>query len=159
MTERAIKRLHKQPGWEDVKKIEHKLERKWRQSKKDAKNNQQRQQLLEVGDCIPQWIVALVCTQQPQVQFYVFPRIFLLLPVIFIDGNAQNSGHRLDNDNQTHLVLASCKLVIEKTYYGRVLKGVFFLTSLLPAFPAWSLLPLISAPTGFHDWSLVTRLA
>ena len=33
----------------------------------------------------------------------------------FIDGPVQNSGQRLDNANQTHLVLASDKLVLQKT--------------------------------------------
>ena len=34
----------------------------------------------------------------------------------FIDGTALKSGQRLDNDNRTHLVLASGKLVLQKTY-------------------------------------------
>ena len=32
----------------------------------------------------------------------------------FINGTAQSSGQRLDNVNQTHLVLASGKLVLPK---------------------------------------------
>ena len=34
----------------------------------------------------------------------------------FIDGPAKNSGPRLDNVNQTHLVLASGKLVLQKKF-------------------------------------------
>ena len=36
----------------------------------------------------------------------------------FIDGPAQNSGQRLDNVNQTLLVLASGKLVLRKKTYA-----------------------------------------
>ena len=35
----------------------------------------------------------------------------------FIDGPAQNTGQRLDNINQTHLVLARGKLVLQKSVY------------------------------------------
>ena len=36
----------------------------------------------------------------------------------FIDGPAKNSGQRLDNVNQTHLVLASGKPVLKKNLTG-----------------------------------------
>ena len=54
-------------------------------------------------------------TQQPRVRFLAFPRIFLLMLLILIDGTAYDSVQRLDNVNQMHLVLASGKLVQQKT--------------------------------------------
>ena len=42
------------------------------------------------------------------------PRIFLLMLLRFIDGTAENSGQRLDNDNRTHLGLVGGKLVLQK---------------------------------------------
>ena len=42
------------------------------------------------------------------------PRIFLLMLLRFINGTAKNSRQRLDNVNQTHLVLAIGKLVQQK---------------------------------------------
>ena len=41
--------------------------------------------------------------------------------LIFIDGTAQNSGQRFDNVNQTHLVLASCKLVLPEKMLSHIL--------------------------------------
>ena len=42
------------------------------------------------------------------------PKNFSLMLLRFIDGTAQNSWQRLDYVNQTHLVLASGKLVLQK---------------------------------------------
>ena len=56
----------------------------------------------------------LLFTQQPQVRFSPFPIIFLLMLLIFIDGTAGSSGQILDNVNQTYVVPASGKLVIQK---------------------------------------------
>ena len=60
-------------------------------------------------------VAYLLLTQQHWVQFLAFPRIFLLMLLTFIDWTAQNSGQRLDNVNKTHLVLASGKLVLQKS--------------------------------------------
>ena len=66
----------------------------------------------------------------------VIPKNFLLILPRFIDGSAQNSGQRLDNVNRTHLVLASGKLVRQKTLFP--FNNLAFATN-LEAFP---LLPL-----------------
>ena len=50
----------------------------------------------------------------PHVRFLTFPRIFLQMLLRFIAGTASNIGRRLDNVHQTHLVLASGKLVLQK---------------------------------------------
>ena len=71
---------------------------------------------VQVGrGCIRRSEVAyLLLAQQPQVQLLVFPRIFLYMLLRFIDSTAKNSGQRLDNVNQTHLVvLASGKLELK----------------------------------------------
>ena len=39
----------------------------------------------------------------------------ILMLLRFIDSTALNSGQRLDNFNQTHLVLASGKLAMQKS--------------------------------------------
>ena len=54
-------------------------------------------------------VAHLLLTQQFQVQFSAFPRIFLLMLLRFIHSTAYNSGHSLDNVNRTHLVLARGK--------------------------------------------------
>ena len=54
----------------------------------------------------------------PRVEFSAYLRIFLLMVISFTAGTALNSGQRLDNVNQTHLALASDKLVLQK---GRLL--------------------------------------
>ena len=56
----------------------------------------------------------MLLTQQPLVRFSAVPNFFLTL-LRFIDDMAKNSGQRLDNVNQTHLVLASGKLVLQKS--------------------------------------------
>ena len=53
----------------------------------------------------------LLLTQQPQIQFWAFPRICILMLLRFID---RIYCQRLDNVNQTNLVLASAKLVLQK---------------------------------------------
>ena len=53
---------------------------------------------------------------RPWVQFLGFPRTFLLLLPEFIDGTSYNTGLRLDSVNQTHLALASGKLVLQKHF-------------------------------------------
>ena len=45
------------------------------------------------------------------------PKILLML-LRFIDSAALNSGERLENVNQTHLVLARGKLVLQKSQEG-----------------------------------------
>ena len=40
----------------------------------------------------------------------------------FTDATAQNTAQRLDNVTQTHLVLASGKLVLQKTYFAMIIK-------------------------------------
>ena len=57
----------------------------------------------------------LLLTQQPWVPFSAFPKNFLWVLQGFIDGTALYSGQRLYNVNQTHLVLASGKLVLRET--------------------------------------------
>ena len=42
---------------------------------------------------------------------------FLLMLLIFIDNTALNNRQKFDSVNQTHLVLASCKLVLLKMIY------------------------------------------
>ena len=59
-------------------------------------------------------VACLVLTKKPWVRVSEFPRIFLSMLVIFIDGTTLNSGQRLANVNQTHLELVSGKLVLQK---------------------------------------------
>ena len=65
------------------------------------------------GGRIAQWIAFLLHTQQPQVWFSAFLKNKLMLQRL-IDSPASNSGQRLDHVNQTHLVLDSGKLVLQK---------------------------------------------
>ena len=60
----------------------------------------------------------------PQVQFLVFLRFFLLMLLSFIDGIALNRGKSLDNNNQTHQVLASSKLVLKNLLFIPFLCGL-----------------------------------
>ena len=75
-------------------------------------------------------VAYLLLTQQPQVCFSAFPRLCLYVLLIFIDSTGSNSGQRLDNVNQPHLVLASGKLVFLKIFYVMELKSVFLSTLL-----------------------------
>ena len=61
-------------------------------------------------------VAYLLFTQQFQVWFSAFLRIFLLMLLIIINGTAVNSGERLDNINQIPLVLASGKRVLLKCF-------------------------------------------
>ena len=61
----------------------------------------------------------LLPNQQPKVQIPAFSKIFKGNFEVADVGRrlaAKNSGQRLDNVNQTHLVLASGKLILQKTY-------------------------------------------
>ena len=53
-------------------------------------------------------------TQQPQVRLSTFPKVFLVVAEIYGRPCLEASGQRLDNDNQTHLLLASGKLLLQK---------------------------------------------
>ena len=57
----------------------------------------------------------LLLYQLSQILFSVFPRIFLSMLLIFIDGTAQSNAQSLDSVNRTYLVLASGKLA-QKNY-------------------------------------------
>ena len=48
-----------------------------------------------------------------------------LMQLRFIDGTAKNSGQRLDNVYQSHLVLASGKLVRQKKILFKIKKKIF----------------------------------
>ena len=50
----------------------------------------------------------------PELESQSVQDFFILMLLLFIDGIAQNSGQMLDNVNQTHLVLASAKLLLQK---------------------------------------------
>ena len=52
------------------------------------------------------------------VRFSAFPRIFILMFLRFTGSTNLNSGQRLDNVNQTHLVLVSGKVVLQKGQKG-----------------------------------------
>ena len=57
-------------------------------------------------------VAYLLLTQQPWVRFSLFSRIFLLTSLRFM--GSEEGGQRLDNVNETHLVLAGGKLVLQK---------------------------------------------
>ena len=57
----------------------------------------------------------------------------------FIDGTAKNSGQRLDNVYQTHLVLASGKLVRQKKILFKIKKKIFVTFLWFPDLQVFSL--------------------
>ena len=62
-----------------------------------------------------QWMCSRFAPSIPGFDFSVFPRIFLLMLLRFIDCTAYcNIGQRLDNVDQTHLALVGGKLVLQK---------------------------------------------
>ena len=66
---------------------------------------------------VAQWIAYLLPTLQPRIQIPAFPIFFsdeFLMLLSLTDGTVLKSGQRLDNVDQTHLVLASGKLVLQK---------------------------------------------
>ena len=67
-----------------------------------------------------------VLTKKPWVRVPEFPRIFLSMLVIFIDGTTSlNSGQRLAIVNQTHLELVGGKLVLQKLEVFGLIKNNF----------------------------------
>ena len=70
-------------------------------------------------------VAYLLLTQQPWVRYSVFPRIFLLMLLRFIDSTALNIGQILEYVNWTHLALASGKLILQnKTYWTNFLCSI-----------------------------------
>ena len=49
-------------------------------------------------------VASLLLAQRPQFRFLAFSKNFPKMLLKFIASTAQNSGHRLDNVNQTHQV-------------------------------------------------------
>ena len=58
----------------------------------------------------------LLSTQQPQVRISVFPKIYFDVAEIYQRPWLEESGQRLENVDQTYLVLASGKLVPQKRF-------------------------------------------
>ena len=56
----------------------------------------------------------MLFTQQPQVRVSAFPIIYVDVAEIYRQGWLEESGLRLENVDQTHLVLASGKIVLQK---------------------------------------------
>ena len=52
-------------------------------------------------------VAYLLLIQNPWIRFLALLRTFLLMLLKFIDGTILNSGQRLDNVNQSHVVQAS----------------------------------------------------
>ena len=69
---------------------------------------------LSVGELDSTKVANLLLTQ---VWFFPFTRVLLLMLQRFIDGIASTSGQSLDNVNLTSLVLASCKLALQKNNF------------------------------------------
>ena len=83
-------------------------------------------------------VAYLILTQQPWDRFSVFPRVFLFMLMRYLDIltallRTVDTGKRLDNVNQIHLVLASGKIVLQKSFYwpGRtwdMVDSIYFLS-------------------------------
>ena len=58
--------------------------------------------------------VFLLLTQQPQVRLSAFTKIYFDVAEIYRQRWLEESGQRLENVGQTHLVLVSGKLVLQK---------------------------------------------
>ena len=68
----------------------------------------------EMGGCIAQGQHTWFSLSSPGLFYWHSQECFLLMLPRFFDGTAWNSGHRLDNVNRTHLVLASGKPELKK---------------------------------------------
>ena len=67
-------------------------------------------------------VAFLLLTQQPQVRFSAFLKIYFDVTEIYQWCWLEKSGQMLENVDQTHLVLASDKLVLQKRYRTLVIK-------------------------------------
>ena len=109
-------------------------------------------------------VAYLPLTQQPQVWFSAFPRIFLLILLRFIGSTAWNTGQMLDNVNRTYLVLASGKL-LQQNNGSNIVTGLemaprlHLRRELWLRPPCWRIWPLCrrfcwtgSRPAGCVEW-------